>query len=45
VMSIPTFIIFKDGKNVSRFMGAQPKERVVEEIKRALKNEKGKMKK
>jgi len=34
VMSIPTFIIFKNGESVSRFMGAQPKERVVEEIEK-----------
>lgn len=26
IMSIPTFIIFKDGKPVKGFMGAQPKE-------------------
>lgn len=34
VMSIPTFIIFKNGDSVSRFMGAQSKERVVEEIEK-----------
>jgi thioredoxin 1 len=28
IMSIPTFIIFKDGKPVKGFMGAQPKESV-----------------
>jgi thioredoxin 1 len=28
VMSIPTFILFKDGKPVKGFMGAQPKESV-----------------
>ena len=26
VMSIPTFILFKDGKEVSRLVGAMPKE-------------------
>lgn len=28
IMSIPTFIVFKDGKPVKGFMGAQPKESV-----------------
>ena len=36
VMSIPTFIIFKNGESVSRFIGAQSKGKFVEEIEKAL---------
>ena len=36
VMSIPTFILFKDGKPVKDFMGAQPKEAVRNLIDAAL---------
>lgn len=36
VMSIPTFMIFKKGKTVSQFVGAQPKEKFVEEINKVL---------
>ncbi len=36
VMSIPTFILFKDGKPVKDFMGAQPKEAVRTLIDAAL---------
>lgn len=32
VFSIPTFIIFKNGKVVSQFVGAQPKEAFLKEI-------------
>lgn len=32
VFSIPTFILFKDGKPVSQFVGAQGKENFVSEI-------------
>ena len=32
VMSIPTFIIFKDGKEHSRMIGVQSKERILAEI-------------
>lgn len=37
VMSVPTFIIFKGGKEVGRMMGAMPKELIVEKINEALK--------
>ena len=33
VMSIPTLIIFRDGAEVGRLVGALPKEKLVEEIK------------
>ncbi len=36
VFSIPTFIIFKNGKPVSQFVGARDKSGFVEEIKRAI---------
>ena len=32
VMSIPTYIILKDGKEVDRFIGATSKENVVQKI-------------
>jgi len=35
VFSIPTFIIFKDGKPVNQFVGAMGKESFLEEIKKA----------
>lgn len=35
VMSIPTIIIFKDGKNVKQLVGAQSKEVLIEELKKA----------
>lgn len=35
VFSIPTFIIFKDGKLITQFAGAHGKERFVKEIKKA----------
>lgn len=36
VMSIPTLIIFRDGAEVGRLVGAPPKEKLVEEIKRTI---------
>ena len=36
VMSIPTLIIFRDGAEVGRLVGALPKEKLVEEIKRTI---------
>jgi thioredoxin 1 len=33
VMSIPTLIAFKDGKEVNRTMGAQPKESILSIVK------------
>ncbi len=32
VMSIPTVIMFKDGKETARFVGAQPKETLLEAL-------------
>jgi len=32
VMSIPTYIVLKDGQEVERFIGAQPKETIVSKI-------------
>jgi len=34
VMSIPTFIIFKDGKEAGRFLGARGKSDFIDEIKK-----------
>lgn len=36
VMSIPTLIIFRDGAEIGRLVGALPKEKLVEEINRAI---------
>lgn len=36
VMSIPTLIIFRDGAEVGRLVGALTKEKLVEEIKRTI---------
>ena len=36
VMSIPTFIIFKDGEPFSTFVGAKSKEEVTKELEAAL---------
>ena len=36
VMSIPTLILFKDGKEVERIMGAVPKERLKEWVESKL---------
>jgi len=38
VMSIPTVIMFKDGQEVNRFIGVQPKEKYVEALNGALGN-------
>jgi len=35
-MSIPTFILFKEGKPVSQFIGAKPKENVKQELDKLL---------
>lgn len=35
VMSIPTLILFKDGKEVGRLVGVQPKQAIVNMIERA----------
>ena len=37
VMSVPTFIIFKDGKDIERMMGAMPKDLILEKINKAIK--------
>ena len=36
VMSIPTLIIFHDGAEIGRLVGALPKEKLVEEINRVI---------
>jgi thioredoxin 1 len=36
VMSIPTLMLFKDGKPVNRLVGLQPKDRVAHAIRSAL---------
>ena len=36
IMSYPTFVIFKDGKEVERIVGAQAKEALVEKIESHL---------
>ncbi|MHA2231134.1 MAG: thioredoxin [Candidatus Hodarchaeales archaeon] len=40
VMSIPTFLIFKDGKLAARFVGAMPKGKFKAQIDKVLKIEK-----
>jgi len=37
VMSIPTLIIFKDGKEVERIIGSQPAENIEEKLKKHAK--------
>ena len=34
IMSIPAVVFFKDGKEVSRISGVQPRQRFVEEIRK-----------
>lgn len=36
VMSVPTFILFRDGKEATRMMGAMPKDLILEKIKAAI---------
>jgi len=36
VLSIPTYILLKDGQEVERFIGAQPKEAIVHKIHQHL---------
>jgi thioredoxin 1 len=36
VMSIPTYVLLKDGQEVERFIGAQPKEIIVGKIQQHL---------
>ena len=36
VMSVPTFILFKDGKEAARMMGAMPKDLILEKIKAGM---------
>ncbi len=36
IMGIPTLIFFKDGKEVSRLVGAAPKDKIVGEIQSKL---------
>jgi thioredoxin 1 len=36
VQSIPTLILFRDGKEVKRFVGVMPKEKLAGDIQRAL---------
>jgi len=37
VMSVPTFMVFKDGKEAVRMMGAMPKDLMLEKINKAIK--------
>lgn len=37
IMSIPTFLIFKNGKEVERIIGSQPKPSIREKIEKAIK--------
>lgn len=36
VMSMPTFLVFKDGREVARLVGSRPKRRMAAEIEEAL---------
>ena len=36
VMSMPTFLVFKDGREVARLVGSRPKRRMAGEIEEAL---------
>jgi thioredoxin 1 len=36
IMNIPTFVFFKDGKEVSRFTGAVPKQELIKRINTAI---------
>jgi thioredoxin-like negative regulator of GroEL len=35
IQSIPTMLIFKDGKMIDRIIGAQPKQAIAERLSRA----------
>jgi thioredoxin 1 len=37
VMSVPTFILFKDGKEAVRMMGAMPKDLILEKVNSVIK--------
>ena len=37
VMSVPTYIVFKDGKEAARMMGAMPKDLLLKRIEEAIK--------
>lgn len=37
VMSVPTFIVFKDGKEIVRTLGAMPKELLTEKVLKSIK--------
>lgn len=37
VMSVPSFIVFKNGQEVSRMLGAMPKDMIVSKIREAIK--------
>jgi len=39
IFSIPTFVIFKNGKIVSQFVGAQSKEGFLQEINKSIREE------
>ena len=36
IMGLPTLVLFKNGKEVSRIVGAVPKDRIVQEMKSKL---------
>lgn len=36
ISSIPTFVIFKDGKAINQFSGGMGKEKLIEEINKAI---------
>ena len=36
VMSMPTFLVFKHGREIARLVGSRPKRRMAEEIEEAL---------
>lgn len=36
VMSMPTFLVFRDGREIARFVGSRPKRRMAAEIEEAL---------
>jgi thioredoxin 1 len=36
VLSMPSFLLFKDGKEIARFVGSRPKRRMADELQQAL---------